>query len=800
MSLRQIACNYLFVLLAIWLLGSGCSTTRNLKEGEYLLRSNTIKLKSNRSITRKGELKDNLSSLVIQKPNTYSFFGLIPYKLYLYNYRYKKFSQDTTNFQLQSKTVERPVVYDSSTKKKSAIMMKGYLFQEGYFYADVKDTTIYKGKKAYVTYKIETGTNYLINKVHTDIPDSIMNSILNSNMQETYLKNGEEFTYPLIEYERSRITNVLRNQGYYKFNNEFISFEIDTLEKQFARDDENTFEEALNLLAFQKNQKRPLLNIKISIRSDEDPTVFDRYGINRVRVFPDFISREDVRDSSLIEKESEGMVFRYHDYYVRENVLQKHIFLEKDKYYSQSDYDLTISKLNELGIFQSVRIFISEDSTRKGWLNCTVLMTPGKKLDVNANLEGSTGTTYAAGSAATFSMRNRNVGKGANMLTTTLRGGVEFRYDTLGSNFFDHFKLLTRSAGVNSNLDLPKFVIPFKIKGISKKNTPRTIIGAGISLLDRVNYFTLINTSASLTYKWKETKTKTWEVSPAFVNDIRVFNISDSFAKRLAQNSFLRNSYKQTFIEGENIAFTFSDKDRKFGKNYSYLKLGVEEAGGLMSGIISATKNKNTEFSQYVKFDFDAQHFFTLQHSTFAFRFYGGIGLPYGQSTTLPYIKQYFVGGAYSIRGWRIRQLGPGSYVDSANLNNVNNIIDRTGDIKLEWNGEYRYDLVQMFSGAINLKGAVFVDAGNIWLAKADSNYRGGEFGFGKLGRDLAVSGGTGIRFDIAGFFIVRFDVATPFKRPTYPAYGGWVVDDIFGYKGWARQNLVYNFAINYPF
>ncbi|RYE13222.1 MAG: hypothetical protein EOP51_30165, partial [Sphingobacteriales bacterium] len=179
------------------------------------------------------------------------------------------------------------------------------------------------------------------------------------------------------------------------------------------------------------------------------------------------------------------------------------------------------------------------------------------------------------------------------------------------------------------------------------------------------------------------------------------------------------------------------------------------------------------------------------------FRFYGGIGKPYGNSQVLPYIKQYFVGGAYSIRGWRIRQLGPGSYTDSSR---ALNLIDRTGDIKLELNGEYRFDVVQMFAGAIKLKGALFADAGNIWLANKSAAYPGGEFAFNKLGHDIAVSTGTGARLDIGGFFVVRFDVAFPVKNPAYPENGGWVANQFFGYRTWARDNLVYNFAINYPF
>ncbi|RYE18545.1 MAG: hypothetical protein EOP51_21760, partial [Sphingobacteriales bacterium] len=608
----------------------GCNSTKHLKEGQHILRSNSVKLKSDKSITQKGELKDNIEGLIVQKPNTY-FLGVFPYKLWLYNNRFEKYQRDTNNFQVKSKTVEPPVIYDSASKEKSAINIKGYLFQQGYFYSQVSDTTRFRGKRAYVTYKVTTKTNYLINEVTTDIPDSAIAQIVRDNVSETRLKKKTEFSYPLLQEEQSRITSVMRDYGYYKFSNDNVTFVLDTLEDNYVRDVENPFETTLNLLSFQKRSKKPTLNIRIILRADEDPKAFQKYAINRVRVFPDFVGREDTRDSSMVEKTLGGLTFRYHDYYVHEKVLLSHIFMEPDKYYSQSNYDQTISKLNELGIFQTSRIILSDDTTRNdgaNWLNCTIILTPGKKLDVNTNLEGSTGSTYAAGSAATISFRNRNLGRGANLITLTLSGGIELRNDSSATRFIDKFKLLTRSAGFNTSLDMPKFVVPFGIKNFSKRTTPRTVFGAGINVLDRVTYFNLINTSASITYKWKETKTKSWEVSPMFINDIRLPYISDTFKQRLAENSFLRNTYKQTFIEGESIAFIFSDKDKRFGRNYSYLRLAFEEAGGIMKGLTSVFGSNSTDFSQYVKFDFDAEHFFTLPSSMFAFRFYGGIGKP----------------------------------------------------------------------------------------------------------------------------------------------------------------------------
>lgn len=784
--------NILLLASVLWM--SGCRITQSVPDGQYLLKSNEVSLKSNQPITREGELKDDLEAMIVQKPNT-EFFGF-PYKLWLYNIRYKKYQRDTTNFQLESKTVEPPVIYDSTTHSTSRVQMRDYLYGQGYFYAEIEDTTRLKKKKAYVEYKVNTGTNYIIGELGLDVADSTVSSILENHLAQTHLRKGQEFRFTLLEEERSRITETLKEYGYYRFSNAIIHFELDTLTEERYDEKGNPVETALDFLSGQSSGSRPGVHILIRIQPDPDyPDAFYRFGINRVTVLPDFIGREDFQNENMLETHVGGLRFRYHDYYVREGVLIRHIFLKPETYFAQSDYDLTISKLNELGIFQTVRVTLIEDTSREGhWLNAYVLMTPGKKYDFNPNLELSSGKNYFVGTAMTVSMRNRNVIKGANLFTLTASGGIEYFSDTSSQNL----RLLTRNLGIQGTLDMPKFLLPLPPDFVSRKNAPRTLISTGVSMIDRVQYFTLINTSANLSYKWQEVETKRWEVSPAFVNLIRVPYESDSFRARKEANSFLANSYQPTFIEGEQVSFTFTNRLKRKGRSYSFVELRLEEAGGLVKGITSISGNRNAQnFAQYVKFDFNLQHFFVQRHSSQAFRFFGGVGMPYGHSRTLPYIKQYFVGGAYSIRGWRVRTLGPGSHVATPAI--ANSVIDLTGDIKLEMNGEYRFDLISLFSGALFLEGAAFVDAGNIWLARPTPEMPAGEFNLQYLGRDLAVSSGLGIRVDIAGFFIIRLDLSTPIKYPSRTE-SGWVADKLFSYKGWAKTNLIPQFGIGYPF
>jgi hypothetical protein len=350
---------------------------------------------------------------------------------------------------------------------------------------------------------------------------------------------------------------------------------------------------------------------------------------------------------------------------------------------------------------------------------------------------------------------------------------------------------------------MPKFLSPIAVNAFGQFNLPHTIISAGSNVINRVEYFTLINTSASFKYSWKQTPQVTWEFSPAFVNIIRLPRETQVFKDRLDSNEFLRNSYRQTFIEGENITFIYTDVEKKRGKNYSFLKLGFEEAGGLLQAINSVGYALNDlykiKFAQYAKLDFDARHFFDFKHAVLVTRFYGGIGLPDGQLSTLPYIKQYYVGGPYSLRGWHIRNLGPGSYYNKATAGT--NTIDLTGDIKLEMNTEYRFPILPLFAGAIKMNGAFFADAGNIWLAKSDSTYGGGEFSFKTLGHDIAMDLGAGARFDIASFFTFRLDVAVPVKKPYEPINEGWVFSKLDPWQSaWRKDNIVVQLSIGYPF
>jgi outer membrane protein insertion porin family len=795
---------FFFVLLtAAIILLPGCHSTRYLTDNQYLLKKNKVVFTSPQKIENKGEIKDNLSKTIQQKPNKYTLV-FFPVKLTTYNRRYSKLRRPIPT--KLPKSVEPPAILDTAAMRRTTQAMKIYLYNQGFFYATVKDTFNVKHHKAFATYTVNTGINYLINNVNYVVDDSAIAKIVNNSRELSSLKKGKAFTYGLLAEERSRITAEVRNNGYYRFSQENVNFikGLDTLDKTQFKDVESPFEGAIHFISAAKRKTKHTIDIDVFVQLADDTSAYTKYKITGVHVYPDYVNATDLGNSKLKKTVIDSIDFNYHNNYIHSNVLYKHIYLSPGSIYSQADHDKTQAKLTELGIFQYIRL-LPRENRRKGTLDYDILLNRAKKYDFSTLYELSSGSTYALGHSLGINLRDRNFLKGANMLTIGVNGGLELSYNpNLGKNFFDHFDILTRYYGINASIDFPKFLAPIASSLFDNTNLPHTIIGGGENVIERINYYTLANTSVNFFYSWRQTQNITWTLSPAFVNVIRVPVQTDSFKKVLENNAYLRNSYKENFIEGENISFTFDNTIKKHYTNYSFLKLGLEEAGGILGVVnklgVALNDLYKIQYAQYLKFDFDARHYFTFTKSVFAVRFVGGVGIPLDKSSTLPYIKQYFAGGSYSLRGWRIRTLGPGSFYDQNNINKTNQI-DRTGDIKLELNSEYRFPITPLFAGAVKMNGALFADAGNIWLAQSDPSYPGGDLTIGGLGQDIAADLGFGTRFDIASFLTLRIDVAMPVKKPYVHTNSGWVFKEIDIYNSsWRSDNIIFNISIGYPF
>lgn len=803
----QTSVSCLWSLLICAMLLSACSNTKYLASNQVLLVSNKVNLKGSLSTREREDLKNNLTSpsILQQKPNRKFLNFRIP--LYLYNQKYKeKKTSWFWKWLLTEKNIEAPVIYDSTKTQQSADNMRNYLDNQGYFYASVDYDQKIKRRKASITYNVNTGKNFIIDSIAYDIPDTAIRSIVMASSKESLLKPGTAFKVETVSEEQDRIALAIKNAGYYRFSNNDIKFVVDTIHSSLFQNLFNPFENIENIYDISRSQHTPTLHLTIQISSPPDSTSYQPYTLRHIYIYPDYSFSGKPDDSTLHEEKlRNNITVRYHDRIIKNRPLLRALYFRQGDLYSQNNYNYTIGKLNEMGVWRFVTVEMDTIPGNPGLLDSYIFLIPGKKQEIGADLEATNSSDYIIGGALNLSYQNKNLNRAANLLTANLKAGVEWNSDKNQSFFIQ-----AREFSGQVNLSYPHFLTPWKMRHVGMFSNARTNVGVGFDYLDRLRFFTLSSFNGSFGYNWNETDRKKWIINPFSFAYNRLFHVSDSFQTQLDENPFLKNSLESTFIGGMGGSFIFNTQSSAQQQSFNYVRVNVEESGLMLEGIdaaLSGLSGGRTDFahltsigfSQYVKADAEYKHYFNFGHSTLVGHAYGGIGIPYGGSNVLPYIKQFTAGGPNSMRAWRLRTLGPGSYLDP-NINNSNVFIDQTGEMKLEGNIEYRFDIFKMFGGFMMLKGAAFVDAGNIWNLHKNPYKPGAEFQLNRFYQDIAVGSGLGLRLDFS-YAVLRLDFATPLKVPFQPEHYGWIANTIRPFdKQWRRDNLIFNFAVGYPF
>lgn len=785
------------VLLVLLLLFQSCSVTKHLPEDVYLLRKNKIEIESNQKRSEKEELKEQLHSLTAQKTNTY-LLGALPYKVWLYNLRHKKYEKDSTSFQIKSRTVEAPVILDTTLIKKSKENMGHHLFNAGFFHHNINTYIDTSSQKAKVHYQIQTGNRHIIKKINYEIDDSSIYQILIQDSSIKYLNEHEYYSNTQAGQERNRIANLLKTHGYYYFTAENIIFELDTLHTTVINSD-NLAGSIIDAL-LSKTASNYEITVNIKIENNTAGTSFKKYKMGNVVVYmnmTDTMSLGELYQLANQKEVKEDLQIIFKDKsYINEEILKRKILIQPGKQYSLRDYDQTIRLLTDLLVFQYIRIRYSAPIVKEGEepvVNAIILLSPANRFEYGFNTEVSSGDIYILGTNLNTSITYNNIFKTANQLVLSGSWGIAFE-----NMERKKLKLFSQTYGGNAKLIIPGLLL-LQPELTNRNHFTQTEVSAGMNFMDRTNFFFLRNINSNIIYRISYPNYHQLNIKPAFINVLRLTNISDQFRERMDSIPAIKNAYQPVFMEGEGIEYIINSNPNNNQHKY-YVKLGFEEAGLLLKAINQIQDIGH--FSEYIRLDFDGRRYYNTSYSSLIFRFYGGVGIPYGNSRTLPYIKQYFAGGAYSLRGWRPRILGPGSYLDP-NLNNsqTNLFIDQAGDIKLEFNTEYRFVITRMFANAISLNGAVFADAGNIWLAKKDSKLPSAEFNINRLMQDFAVSSGAGFRIDFGGFLVLRLDYALQVKKPYVLENYGWNLQNFqLANKAWRQENSYLSIAIGYPF
>lgn len=763
----------LYIYIIVTMVFTSCSVNKFIPEEQYLLDKVNI-------ISDTKEVQPSLfTSYIRQNPNS-KWFNLVKVPMHIYCLSGKDSTNSFNRF-LQ-KLGDAPVIYDPIVSEKSKKEMEKAVQNMGYMRAKVHLDTILNKNKLTVNYRIEAGRPYIVNHIAYQIDDYLINDFIEKDSAQSYLHPGMTFDVVALDNERQRITKLLQNNGYYKFNKDFIVYQADTVRNTYQVD------LTMKLLPFQ-------------LKKEDVPTRHKQYTIRNVN----FLAMDHTvfSDNAYLGYDSihyKGLHIYYKDkLYLRPNTLANFNFLQPLQLFSEQDVQKTYTSMGRLRALKYTNIRFNEvlegDSTQ---LDANVLLTKGKNQSLSFEIEG-TNSAGDLGAAASLTFQHRNVFKGSETFTMKVRGAYEAITGLQEGYENDDYK----EYGIETSLNFPEFKFPFLSSSFKRKIRATSEVGIDFNSQKRPE-FTRTLASASWGYRWVDNRNSQHRFDLLDVNYVYVPWKSDNFKDYLEnltdRNSILIKSYEDQLIVRLGYTYTYnSAKDRtrtSTSRNPYSIRVNLEEAGNLLylasKTVHSAPKEDkgyliaNIPFAQYIKGDFDfAQNLNIDDRNSLVFHIGVGIAYPYGNSQILPFEKRYFSGGPNSVRGWSVRSLGPGSYQGTdGNMNYINH----SGDIKLDVNLEYRTHLFWKF------KGAAFVDAGNIWNIRDYEGQEEGTFRFNRFYKQLAVAYGLGIRFDL-DYLIIRFDGGMkainpmktgkekyPFIRPKF------------------SRDFAFHFAVGYPF
>ena len=766
--------NHLFrlILYIIILFTVSCSTTKYVPEGAYLL--DDVRIRSDQEDIRNSQLTPYLR----QVPNS-KWFSLIKTQLYVYNWS----GRDTTRW--LNRTLRRlgdaPVIYSPEETKRTAEELTKAVQNMGYMGAVVHPVLTTKKKKAKLVYNIQAGEPYIVRSLSYDIPDAKIRSYMQLDSAATLLKSGMYFDINRLDAERQRITANLRQHGYYRFNKEYIEYVADTVRGSHQVD------LTMRLLPF-----RPAAD-----RFQSHP----QYTVDKVGFVADYDALHTSFQQSIDVNDSihyHGIPIYYKDkLYLRPQVLADNLAIRQGSLYNEQAVQRTYSNFGRLPAlrYTNVRFFESKsDSTR---LNVYVLLTKSKHKSVSFELEG-TNSAGDLGAAAAVSFQHRNLFRGSESLMLRLRGAYEAVSGLQGSQYNQNYT----EMGAEATLNFPQFLFPFLSSDFRRHINASTEFGLQYNYQMRPE-FTRIIASANWSYRWRMRRRQAQHrIDLLDINYLYMPWIESGFKHEFldeGDNYILRYNYENRFIVRTGYSFTYNSAGQSLvnnsivGNSYA-IRINLESAGNLLYGLAKLTRMRKNEqgeytllnipFAQYVKADFDfAKNIVIDNRNSLAFHIGGGVVVPYGNATMVPFEKRYFSGGANSVRGWSVRDLGPGSFSGDGNF------LNQSGDVKLDASIEYRTRLFWKF------RGAVFVDAGNIWTLRDYPDQPGGKFRFSEFYKQIAVAYGLGLRLDL-DFFVLRFDGGMKAINPVYETgkerYP--IVHPDF------KRDFAFHFAVGYPF
>jgi outer membrane protein assembly factor BamA len=754
------------------LLFASCSVTKSVPEGSYLL--DEVKVKTDNKSVKPSVLRN----YVRQNPSG-EWFGLVKTQLWLYNLA----GSDSTRWynKLFRKIGDAPVIYSESSTRRSEEEITKAVRNMGYIRASVESTTTVKKKKLKLLYRVTTNKPYCIRTLTYHIADTVIAGYMAKDSAGILLKEGMIFDVNTLDAERQRITNLLTNNGYYLFQKDYITYTADTLRNSYLID--------LNLYLplYQDQQNSP-------------PTPHRQYVINTVNLMADYNILESADYNTRHINDSvrhRGYTIFFRDkLHLRPKVLTDNIAIKPDGLYREQDVQRTYTYLGQLPALKYANVRFKEmaDTTK---LDCYVMLTKSKYQSVTTAIEG-TNSAGDFGTATSIAFQHRNLFYGSEVLLLKFRGAYEAISGLQQGYRNNYYSEYDAEASVN----FPNFLFPFLPPDTKRKIRATTEFGLRYSYQLRPEFSRTV-ASVSWSYKWLQRQAQ-HRLSVIDVNYLYMPWKSDKFVEDYltdGKNYVMEYNYKDRLIVHSGYMYSYNSLGRNTltsntvaTGSYS-VRMNIESAGNLLfliSGLAKLPKNKggeysilNIPFAQYVKADFDyAKNIPLAPRNMLALHFAFGLAVPYGNTNVIPFEKQYFSGGANSVRGWSVRGLGPGSHLESEGK-----YLNQFGEIKLDANMEYRGKMFWKF------QGAAFIDAGNIWTINEYESQKGGAFKFDKFYKQIAVAYGLGLRLDF-DFFILRLDGGMKAINPVYDSG----IDRYPIINPDLRRDLTLHFAVGYPF
>ncbi len=753
----------IYLILLITIASSfSCNGTKHLSTGEKLYTGAEIELEPDDAMTRreKRNAKSNVKSAIRPEPNK-TFLGMRP-KLWMYmaagespKGKFKKWLR---------RRGEAPVLMSDVKPSAASEIVDANLFNSGIFNASTQFRIDDRKNTSKVIYTSRVHKPYTFSDLKYFIKDDSLSKLIIAEKGKSFISPGEKYNLDHLKNERIRIDELLKNNGYFYFNPDYLLFKADT------------------------SEINKTVTLTLSLKDSIPENALNIYRINKVFIDQDFSLTGGLTEAQDTVSQYEGTGMK-----IKPGALARSIHLRKNEIYSRRNHNTTLSRLMSMGNFKYVNVRFSEiDTSASGYMNVSILMTPMLKHTFSAEIDMVSKSNNFTGPRMNLSYLDRNFFKGAELLKINLAGSYEAQLS--GNNLYSY------SWNPQVEIVFPRFLVPFDVAA-NRRIIPKTRLSFSYNYMKRVNYFDMRQFNFTYGFTWKENIRTEHELDPVNISYTSIGNRSPAFTELLDTNPYLRKSYEEQFIAGSSYSYTYNEQMLPDKQLQFFFQFTSELAGNAISLVkIIAGEEVSSEnpsrlarsiYSQYARFSIDGRSYYNFPtKNKFAMRLFAGVAAPYGNSSSLPYTRQFFSGGPNSIRAFRINSVGPGTIQPDT----VNDFLQSGGEIKFEMNAEYRFNIYRFF------KGALFIDAGNVWLHKSNPANTGSPFSFSSLRKDFAMGAGVGLRLDFS-FVILRFDLATPLRKPWLEESNKWVIDRInFGSSAWRRENLILNIAIGHPF